>query len=149
MEHIVVDANVLVKWFVEEDYTDKALLLRDDHIGGCAKIIIPIHALLEVGDALRKYAKLSYISPNDAIEALNILTEFNLTIVDIVKEALTDAISYSIENSITLYDAYYVILARRKAARFYTADEKLLKKLSRLEPHAYHLKHYKKKCTKQ
>ena len=32
MEHVVVDASVLVKWFVEEDYTDKALLLRDNHI---------------------------------------------------------------------------------------------------------------------
>lgn len=46
----------------------------------------------------------------------------------------------------TLYDAYYVVLARGLQALFYTADEKLLERLGSREPRARHIKDYRAKC---
>lgn len=38
---MVVDASVVVKWFVEEVYTDKALKLRDDPVDGLIGVAAP------------------------------------------------------------------------------------------------------------
>ena len=38
---VVVDASVIVKWFVEEEGSDKSLKLRDRYIEGEIRIIAP------------------------------------------------------------------------------------------------------------
>jgi predicted nucleic acid-binding protein len=143
MEQVVVDANVFVKWFVEEDYTKEALLLREDCIAGHVKILTPIYALLEVADAFRKYVARKIINANDAIEALNILQEFSIGFLDLDRNLLTEALKYSIENHLTVYDAYYITIARKFNSHFYTADEKLLSRIQATENIVHHIKDYR------
>ena len=50
---VVADASVIVKWFIEEQGSDKALILRDRHISGVMTISIPVLALYEVLNALK------------------------------------------------------------------------------------------------
>ena len=38
---IVVDASVVVKWFVEEEYGREARLLRDAYVNGLIDLIAP------------------------------------------------------------------------------------------------------------
>jgi len=52
-EVIVADASVVVKWFVEEDYTDEALRLRDDYVERALEIASPDLLPYEVLNALR------------------------------------------------------------------------------------------------
>lgn len=52
----VLDASVILKWFMEETDTDKANTIKDDHITGKISITIPDLTIYEVGNALR-YAK--------------------------------------------------------------------------------------------
>ena len=37
----VVDASVVVKWFADEEGSDRALKLRDGHIGGELSLVAP------------------------------------------------------------------------------------------------------------
>jgi len=51
---VVADASVIVKWFIEEQDSDKALILRDRHISGVMTISIPVLALYEILNALKE-----------------------------------------------------------------------------------------------
>ncbi|MEB3778711.1 MAG: hypothetical protein GSR85_00550 [Desulfurococcales archaeon] len=39
---VVVDASVAVKWFIEEEYTREALMLRDSYREGLVDLIAPL-----------------------------------------------------------------------------------------------------------
>ncbi|MEQ9715814.1 MAG: hypothetical protein ABGF52_09810 [Candidatus Asgardarchaeum sp.] len=41
MIRVVLDASVIVKWFVKEIYSDIALKLREDYLKGKIDIIVP------------------------------------------------------------------------------------------------------------
>jgi len=49
----VLDASVVIKWFSEEEYTDRALKLRDDFSKGEIELVVPDLMLYEVSNALR------------------------------------------------------------------------------------------------
>ena len=51
--NIILDASVIVKWFVDEEFTDKSLQILDDYIKG--KITVYSIQLMpyEVSNALR------------------------------------------------------------------------------------------------
>lgn len=53
MEKVVADASVIVKWFVDEIYSDNARKLRDAFINGGIEIISPELMPYEVLNALR------------------------------------------------------------------------------------------------
>lgn len=146
MERVVVDSNVFVKWFVEEEYTRESLLIRDDHVGGCIQVTAPAYALLEAGDALRKYVARRLLGPEDALKAIRILSGFEIEFVGIDTGLLGEALEYGLENHVTVYDAYYVVLARRLGAAFYTADEKLLRRIRGIEREAHHVGEYRPRC---
>jgi len=49
---VVVDAGIIVKWFVEEEGSDKSLKLRDRYIEGEIRIIAPELMIFETLNAL-------------------------------------------------------------------------------------------------
>ncbi|MCP8316550.1 MAG: type II toxin-antitoxin system VapC family toxin [archaeon] len=52
-EIVVVDASVVAKWFVEEEYSINALQLRDDYVNRSIDIAAPELLLFEVINSLR------------------------------------------------------------------------------------------------
>ena len=38
---VVIDASIVVKWFLEEEYSDKALKLRNDYVRGIISLAAP------------------------------------------------------------------------------------------------------------
>jgi len=48
----VVDASVVVKWFVEEENSSKAIEIRDKYVNAELKLIAPEILLFEVLNAL-------------------------------------------------------------------------------------------------
>jgi len=50
---IVVDASVVAKWFLEEEYSGKALQLRDDYARGLLTVAAPSLLEYEVLNALK------------------------------------------------------------------------------------------------
>jgi predicted nucleic acid-binding protein len=124
----VVDASVIVKWFLHEQEADhdRALALRDLHTSGRSTIYIPRLALLEVLNAIRFSPKADEDAGETALEALQ---DLNLEIkrgdVDVLRKANAIAWAYKI----TIYDALYVALAEQVRYPLITADEKMVTKL--------------------
>ncbi len=124
----VVDASVLVKWFLFENEPNRegALDLRDRHIAGRSTIIIPDFALLEVLNAIRFSPKGDEEDGETALEALHDLhLDVRLANVDVLRKANAIAWAYKI----TIYDALYVGLAEQVGYPLITADDVMVKKL--------------------
>lgn len=124
----VVDASVLVKWFLHEQEgdRDRALALRDLHIVGRSAIIIPQLALLEVLNAVRFSPKAKEEDSEMALEALQDLDlDVKPSEFDLMRKANAIAWAYKI----TIYDALYVALAEKLGYPLITADEAMVKKL--------------------
>jgi predicted nucleic acid-binding protein len=124
----VVDASVIVKWFLhhQEADRDRALALRDLHISGRSTIFIPQFAYLEILNAIQFSRK---ANEEDGETALETLQDLNLETragdVNLLRKANAIAWAYRI----TLYDALYVALAEQVGYPFITADEVMVKKL--------------------
>jgi predicted nucleic acid-binding protein len=124
----VVDASVIVKWFLHHQEADRerALALRDLHISGRSKIYIPRLALLEVLNAIRFSPKGDEEDGETALETLQDLNlETKSADVNLLRKANAIAWTYKI----TIYDALYVALAEQVGYPFITADEVMVKKL--------------------
>jgi len=124
----VVDASVLVKWFLHEKEADRdrALALREFHISGRSTLFIPQLALLEVLNAVRFSPKADEEDGEMALETLHDLhLETRPAELDLLRKA--NAISWGYK--ITIYDALYVGLAEQVGHPLITADEVMVKKL--------------------
>ncbi|MGH7929054.1 MAG: type II toxin-antitoxin system VapC family toxin [Candidatus Binatia bacterium] len=124
----VVDASVLMKWFLvqQEADRDRALALRDLHISGRSKIHIPRLAFLEVLNAVRFSPKADEEDGATALETLQDLNlETNAADADLLRKANAIAWAYKI----TIYGGVYVALAEQLGHPLITADEIMVKKL--------------------
>jgi len=135
---VVVDASIVVKWFVEEEGSDKALRLRDKYIDGEISIIAPELIIFEVLNALY-YKRL--FSESEMKEISEALEAYSFTLYSLKGEYAEKTIETAVENGITIYDASYVALAMIKDTYMYTADEKLIEKLK--EEYLKHVKSIK------
>jgi predicted nucleic acid-binding protein len=122
----VVDASVLVKWFVDEDDRDRAIALRDLHTTGRSILYVSELTFLEILNAFRYAPK---AREAHAAEALQILQDLHLqlkpTDFDLLRR--TNAIAWAYK--ITIYDALYVALAEQLGYPLITADEKMQRRL--------------------
>jgi len=124
----VVDASVLVKWFLHEQEgdRDRALALRDLHISGRSTIVIPQFALLEVLNAVRFSPKAKEEDGEMALEALyDLHLETKPPELNLLRKANAIAWAYKI----AIYDALYVALAEQVGYPLITADDVMVKKL--------------------
>lgn len=83
MQEVVVDASVIVKWFVEEESSDKAIIVRDKYIDGEIKLIAPEILPFEVLNALY-YKKL--FSKEELEEISEALEEFSFELYSLKGE---------------------------------------------------------------
>lgn len=138
MEEVVVDASVIVKWFVEEEGSDKALELRDKYINGEISIIAPELITFEVLNALH-YKRL--FSESEMKEISEALEAYSLALHSLKGEYAEKTIEIAFKNNITIYDSSYIALATTRNTYMYTADEKLIDKLK--EEFSKHVKNIK------
>ena len=126
MIELVIDASVVVKWFIEENDSEKAVLLRDKFIEGKVEFYVPSLLYFEVLNAL-KYSQLFDSSElNDAGESLE---NYGLKVVVIKNELRKNMIKIALEHGLSIYDASYLGLSIGLDKLFCTADEKIIKKL--------------------
>ena len=124
----VLDASVIVKWFLREKEADRdrALALRALHISGKSKIFIPRLTLLEVLNAIRFNPNADEETGQAALEALE---DLHLETIpgdaDLLRK--TNAIAWAYK--MTIYDALYVALAEQLGYPLITADERMIRQL--------------------
>ncbi len=126
---MILDASVILKWFLDESESNIALDIKESHVTGKVTIVVPDIVIYEVGNALRYEPE---FSPDEVNSCLEELYELNIDIIaplsDIVN--LTTEISY--QKDITFYDATYIALAQLLNLQFVTADGKLYNKVKAL-----------------
>jgi len=124
----IIDASVGVKWFIKEHEGDRdaALAIRQRHILGQTRMIVPELFLLEVPNAIKAGRK---GTEEELAEVLNALMDLDLQIERHTQDVLrkTNAVAWAY--NLTWYDAIYVALAEILGFPCVTADDTLLRKM--------------------
>ena len=128
---IVLDASVALKWiFGEEEGGERAKLYKEGHVTG--KEPVAVHSLFfyEIANVLATKIRLS---TKDAAEAFSLIWNFDLEVFRLGLDEFLEGIILSRQYTITLYDAAYVVLARKLGCPFVTSDRSLYEKVKKLK----------------
>jgi len=136
-QKIVADASVVAKWFLDEDFSEKARLLRDSFITGKLIISVPCLLFYETLNVL-KYARL--YSSEELADAANSLSKYGFDVWEPRGRISEETAKTSLKCDISIYDAAYVALASHLHAALYTADQELVQKVPK---HARHIRYFK------
>jgi len=121
---LVVDASVVVKWFLEEEGSDRALVLRDDFVAEDVKVHAPEILPFEVLNALRGSAAYPL---ERALQAQLALEQAGFQIYRFEGDLARRTVHLAYERRLTVYDAAYLALARHLSIQLVTADDSLLR----------------------
>jgi len=124
-QSIIVDASVVIKWFIPEADSDQAVKLRDKHVEGSLALMAPDLLMYEVANALSYHPALSVDEIKEDLEALLML---DLDLIQpssgFVLSIAEDARKYSV----SVYDSSYIALAKVTSSSLITADRTLYEK---------------------
>lgn len=122
---IVVDASVVIKWFIPEADSDKAVKLRDRHIEGFLTLMAPDLLVYEVANALSYHPDLSIDEVKEDLEALLML---DLDLIQPSGEFVSSIAEDARKYAVSVYDSSYLALAEATSSSLVTADRKLYEK---------------------
>jgi len=126
MDSVVLDANIIIKWFVNESDSHLALIIREKFINNELEIIIPQLLFYEVLNGL-KYTNL--FSKEELNTVVDSLLNYGFKIINLNDKMWKSAINLAMDHDITIYDAAYIAIAIENQTQLYTADMKIQKKL--------------------
>lgn len=142
MSLLVVDASVVLKWFVPEEDSDAALRLleRERHF------LTPGHLLAETTNAIWKRVRMRHFSVATGYDVVEKIRRTAITF-DVVscRDLAAGAYKLAIAYGRSVYDAMYVALALQRNTRLVTADRRLYNALAAapdLAPHIQSLRDY-------
>ena len=122
----VLDASVVIKWFVEEEGTPIARKILDGHLKGLYTIVAPDLLIYEVSNVLRHNSSFPHRVTRHCIASL---FDLGLDIVAPLVDVVLPAIKLAYDKNVTFYDSIYVALAHELGLHYVTADRKLHNKI--------------------
>lgn len=126
MDQVIIDACVGAKWFLEEEFKEKADALLERALQREIKLIVPEFFYSELGSILWKGVRKKLVAVRRAQEILNRTMELPLqTYSD--RELSDVAMDNAMIFGISVYDALYLSLAEVYVAPLITADKALFK----------------------
>lgn len=125
MSSIVVDANVVAKWYIPEQDHEPARALRDAYLDGDLELLAPALLPYEVITALH-YS--GHYGGERLREASASFPDYGIDLVPY--HAGGDIATIAAAATITVYDAAYLGLAQARDSMVYTADQRLLEKIA-------------------
>ena len=131
MRPLVIDASVAVKWFLPENHSSEALLIRDKFVDGECKLIAPDLMLSELANVLWKRRE-----SIDEATALDIIRDLLALGVGLVpsEQIIVRAYRLASGHNRTVYDSMYLALAESRNCDMVTADERLFHAVERHLP---------------
>ncbi len=123
----LLDSNVIAKWFVQEEDSDRAIEIRDLFIEKRVRVSTISLARYELGNVLWKHPSKTAAIVREDFESLS---DMAIPTLDIVNPQVLAQIFQAARNlGITFYDASYVVAAAVSRTVLVTADGKLLGRL--------------------
>jgi len=124
----VIDASVVAKCFIEEDYSDKALEVINAHVGRRLSLSAPSLIVYELGNILWRHPR---ITSEKACEFIERFLDLQIGLVDVWSDAelLKNVCAISKSRNLTFYDSCYLAMVERDGAKLVTADEYLRNKM--------------------
>lgn len=123
---VILDSSVIIKWFSDEEDSDKARVIRNNHVQGRLDIIAPDLLLYEIANALRYN---NAVNEKDIQDAVDSIFKLDLSIIIPTREVLHNAISIAKKHNTTVYDAHYLAIAQFLNIPLITADQKFFQKV--------------------
>ena len=119
---VIIDTSVAYKFFDPDEQEHKiALNILNSHLTGQEVIIIPDLLLYELANA---WSTKTRVTDSQINTNLSDMKEYKLTIENVSFELIAEAIEFSREYKISVYDAFYAVLAKKNHCNLITADEK-------------------------
>jgi predicted nucleic acid-binding protein len=132
---IVVDANVAIKWVVEQTNFERAREIVERKI----ELIAPGMFVAEVTSTLWRYVRLKQITADQARAGLaSILGQ--ISSIERDANLAAAALGIGLELNYAPYDCFYLVLAMRRGAPLVTADRRLINRLAST-PYGSHVIH--------
>jgi predicted nucleic acid-binding protein len=117
---LVVDASVVLKWFVPEIHSEAAhRLLSARHQFLAPDLLFP-----EIGNAIWKKVRRGELTPEDGRTLVADLASVAVETVS-TRGLMSEAHALAVTTGVTVYDAMYLALAVRLETALITADDKL------------------------
>lgn len=129
-DKVVIDASVVVKWYAEEENTERALRLLDEYSDGKVDLISVQLMPFEVINALRYDPNLGV---QDLVKVGESLSKLQIGLFPLLDGLYTQSIKIATEHGTTVYDASYLSLAISTDCLMYTADAKFASKIGKNE----------------
>ncbi len=128
---IVLDASVVLKWiFDDKEASDRAGRFKDEHVAGTDVVAAPDLLFYEIANVLATKTRLSERAIS---QAFGLLWEFEFERFDLGEAEFLEGLALSRKYMITLYDASYIVLAKRLKCAFVTSDKKLYERVKTLK----------------
>ncbi|MHB8566137.1 MAG: type II toxin-antitoxin system VapC family toxin [Nitrososphaerales archaeon] len=119
---VVAVASVIVKWFVNEHFSDESLRLRKDHAGLRERIVVPGLARYEVLNALKYSGR---FGSKELLQIALDLQHYQFLEVFLDGTFGEAAAMIASDYGITIYDSSYLEVGRVRDLTVFTADEKV------------------------
>ena len=130
--NLVIDASVVIKFYVPEILSDKAVEALSRVTDGELVLYAPDLVYPETGNILWKKQRRRELTSEEVDEIANAFIALPM-IIESSKPIIPLAVSIAMHSGITVYDAMYVAVARVYETQMLTADKKLTDTLSKTE----------------
>jgi predicted nucleic acid-binding protein len=131
----VIDASVVIKWFVPEVHSDAARRL----LAGPHQYLAPDLLFAEAGNAIWKKVRRRELAADEAQRLVNDLATAAVDIIS-TRVLVSDAAALAVTTGVTVYDALYLALAVRLKTQVVTADDRFSKALAPYPMAAAHVR---------
>ena len=130
MNRFVVDASVVIKWYLPEDYSEDAERLLTPEI----ELIVPDLLFSEISNIVWKQVTRDNYSRQKAATILDALEAVPFDVWS-AKSLMRNAFDIACLTKRTFYDSLYIALAEKTTCKMVTADRRLLNALEKSQFH--------------
>jgi len=125
LRRCIVDASVVVKWYVPENLSDAAARLLAQACSGNLRLFAPDLLFAEVGNVLWKKLRRGELQPAEAARIIRAVTRTFPGRVAQCRPLMPTALRIASACGRSVYDSLYIALAQALGGQLVTADERL------------------------